>query len=552
MTEKKKRELLRLYISGQITPEDRHALEVAAVDDMFLFEALEGYSTRKDIVSVPYTSKETARVLPIRQMLTMAASFLLIAAMAFIFNQYNTPSINEDAFAQLDNQQLMSESASQKKESATDVTSIEIEDQGEGKYDVILQSRSVEVNAIPSEVKEAKTVSNPSVTADPPIKKTAISTKSKEDIFVDSEINEDFVEAGSAYEAPPESPVSELQIEDEIDSSVEIADLADQGADSETSLGNKEVNEVATKARALPAKEQAGVEGKITGIKGIVRSLDDGEPLIGANVGIKGTDMGTTTDVDGRFTLPNDGTNVELYINYVGFETAYITASHENENEIFLESGQFLDEVVVTDLSKQQTKTPVNQAGEEAYPYVIKGIVKNSENGNRLVGANLSIPFAGISTTSDKYGRFTISSPKPRIKLRIKHKGYQSRDWEIYFQNKERRFMDIELVPKNKNPFIKIESSPVGGWTKFNEALKFKDNYVCAPGEVDIEFEIQENGKLRNLEVKNFMTSPNYSNDEIKDCIKQVKSFIENYGKWETNPPNRKITRTLNIELKEN
>ena len=402
MTEKKKRELLRLYISGQITPEDRHALEVAAVDDMFLFEALEGYSTSKDIVSVPYTSKETARVLPIRQMLTMAASFLLIAAMAFIFNQYNTPSINEDAFAQLDNQQLMSESASQKKESATDVTSIEIEDQREGKYDVILQSPSVEVDAIPSEVKEAKTVSNPSVTADRLIKQTAISTKSKEDVFVDSEINEDLVEAGSTYNTLPESPVPEIQIEEQVDSSddvIEITDLADQDVDTET---NSEIEEIvvfadtdidsetdiqeaefsteaaATRARTLPPAAKARKEVRSSGITGIVRDLHSGEPLIGANVIIVGTDSGTITDIDGKFILPYDGTNIDIYVDYIGFETAYVTASLETENEIFLESGQMLDEVVVTGLSNNQKTIPPIESNPVEGKNKLKAFVRES------------------------------------------------------------------------------------------------------------------------------------------------------------------------------
>jgi iron complex outermembrane receptor protein len=38
-----------------------------------------------------------------------------------------------------------------------------------------------------------------------------------------------------------------------------------------------------------------------TMVKGVVTSADDGEPLIGVTVLVKGTSSGTATDLDGRF-----------------------------------------------------------------------------------------------------------------------------------------------------------------------------------------------------------------------------------------------------------
>ena len=40
-------------------------------------------------------------------------------------------------------------------------------------------------------------------------------------------------------------------------------------------------------------------------VYGVVLSADDGEPLIGATVMVKGTSTGVLTDIDGKFTLPN-------------------------------------------------------------------------------------------------------------------------------------------------------------------------------------------------------------------------------------------------------
>ncbi|WP_299233099.1 carboxypeptidase-like regulatory domain-containing protein, partial [uncultured Bacteroides sp.] len=48
-----------------------------------------------------------------------------------------------------------------------------------------------------------------------------------------------------------------------------------------------------------------------------------GEPIIGANVLVKGTTNGTITDIDGNFTL-NVPTECVLQISYIGFNTQEI------------------------------------------------------------------------------------------------------------------------------------------------------------------------------------------------------------------------------------
>ncbi|WP_299230770.1 carboxypeptidase-like regulatory domain-containing protein, partial [uncultured Bacteroides sp.] len=48
-----------------------------------------------------------------------------------------------------------------------------------------------------------------------------------------------------------------------------------------------------------------------------------GEPIIGANVLVKGTTNGTITDIDGKFTL-NVPTECVLQISYIGFNTQEI------------------------------------------------------------------------------------------------------------------------------------------------------------------------------------------------------------------------------------
>ena len=40
-------------------------------------------------------------------------------------------------------------------------------------------------------------------------------------------------------------------------------------------------------------------------IEGVVISAEDNEPVIGASVIVKGTTVGASTDIDGKFTIPN-------------------------------------------------------------------------------------------------------------------------------------------------------------------------------------------------------------------------------------------------------
>ena len=89
-------------------------------------------------------------------------------------------------------------------------------------------------------------------------------------------------------------------------------------------------------------------------INGVVFDGGLNEPLIGANVVVKGTTNGTVTDLDGKFTLeaaPND----ILVISSIGFKSLEIKASDASKGKITLqEDTQALDEVVVVGYGVQK------------------------------------------------------------------------------------------------------------------------------------------------------------------------------------------------------
>lgn len=101
----------------------------------------------------------------------------------------------------------------------------------------------------------------------------------------------------------------------------------------------------------IPAKSinriTFSVEGKVVD--------QEGEPLIGVNIQVKGSNKGTATDFDGNFILEDIDENAVLVISYVGYQTQEIPISGQSNIEIVMTSdSQLLDEVVVVGYGTQK------------------------------------------------------------------------------------------------------------------------------------------------------------------------------------------------------
>ena len=83
-------------------------------------------------------------------------------------------------------------------------------------------------------------------------------------------------------------------------------------------------------------------------ITGIVVSASDNFPVIGANILVKGTTTGTSTDIDGSFSVEADPDDV-LVISYLGFVTQEVPVGNQTSISVILVEDAFaLSEVVVT------------------------------------------------------------------------------------------------------------------------------------------------------------------------------------------------------------
>ena len=96
------------------------------------------------------------------------------------------------------------------------------------------------------------------------------------------------------------------------------------------------------------------VTAQITKVTGTVISEEDGLPVVGASILVKGTTVGTVTDMDGKFTLSNVPSSAKtLVVSFIGMATQEV-AIKQTVNITLKSDAEVLEEVVVTGYGVQR------------------------------------------------------------------------------------------------------------------------------------------------------------------------------------------------------
>lgn len=94
-------------------------------------------------------------------------------------------------------------------------------------------------------------------------------------------------------------------------------------------------------------QQQNNISGRVTDT--------NGEPIVGANVIIKGTTQGTVTDTNGQFSLANVPADATIVVSFLGFDQEEVEVNGQtNINVVMIEDMAMLQDVVVVGFGTQK------------------------------------------------------------------------------------------------------------------------------------------------------------------------------------------------------
>lgn len=123
-----------------------------------------------------------------------------------------------------------------------------------------------------------------------------------------------------------------------------------------TNVSYKIVNNQIILSKAQASQQSKRVKGTVVD--------KNGEPIIGANVVVKGTTNGTITDIDGNFSLEVPA-NAQLTISYIGYVAQEISVGNQTKLNVTLkDDSQALDEVLVVAYGTQKVRSVTGSMGK--------------------------------------------------------------------------------------------------------------------------------------------------------------------------------------------
>ena len=393
-----KKELLRKYIDGSISVEDRHVLERYALDDAFLFDALEGYASVEGESSVvlhdlvgglAQEGKENKSNRSfILKLASIAAGLILITVVGNLIMQ-------ETALEQIaDNKTFTKDSNVSSNEVL--VETLDLKEVAASDEDIVNEvNRNQDNDALivkdEEENKVAEKIISPPpaveniliggqspVVADAGIERIPVMDKDvleiseevkleekivEEEIVEESEERYNRVEQESkVYEtrkyqnSPVKKEHSMLQnykktIDPEVQDDIEKVKAKRKiPAEYKTTSRRKSTptnqSDSVIDSEAMESPKTRLIEGQIVD--------NQGEPLIGANIVVQSTQIGTTTDIDGNFQVEIPLESEYLELSYTGFEQQVVSIDERSSYQLYMNaSSELLDEIVVTNSVKK-------------------------------------------------------------------------------------------------------------------------------------------------------------------------------------------------------
>jgi hypothetical protein len=383
----KKANILQIqkYLSGELDAHAMHKLEMEALNDPFLMDALDGYenmgtSQQLNLADLTgrlqqRTGENRGRVIP-WTVWPIAASVLIALSLGGLYlNRSPKPELQSDNVTLNRNATPPLVAAADTIKTTDTVKKANVNPAGSVQAPLIAVSKKSikqSANALYQQEISAgdnKTASNNVVPpagsnmlaepVTPPVAKDKVVLKEE------SNLSERIV---AGYTAP-------IAKKDTISSDVIALRANTTVAKSKTPLQFKLPGKVdgVTSSPAPGFSNKAAAESLY--IAGTIISRDDGSPLIGAAIRIKGTNRSTVTDVNGKFALSSPGDKATLDVVYIGYEPRQINATRGDSIKVALKpDSRALSEVVVTTSKRDEDTGEVSVTA--AHPQLGWGSLK--------------------------------------------------------------------------------------------------------------------------------------------------------------------------------
>lgn len=145
-------------------------------------------------------------------------------------------------------------------------------------------------------------------------------------------------------------------------------------------------------------------------VSGTVTSLADEEPLPGVAVMVKGTSIGTITDINGKYTI-NATNGQTLVFTYMGYGSVEVVVNKRTINVALREDSKLLDEIVVvgygsmkrsdltgavSSVTSEDMKKSINTSLDQALQGRVAGVNVTQNSG--APGGGISVSIRGVNS----------------------------------------------------------------------------------------------------------------------------------------------------------
>lgn len=321
---------IKRYLGGEMTPAERHALEKKALSDSFLADALEGSEQiSKDDFSSDISTLNSLIDQRVHQNsggisvwtwgLRLAAGLLLIIITTFTIWNFVGEAPETPQLSNAEIKETEPAKASTMDSTAMNTTKDQL--------------ALAEKPQVREPAKSAKSlIEEPVVLSEElTVEAEAMPAEDIEEVSKPAPLSEPKSVAGAVTKEVAAEPIVAAEAKKEV-----------------TALDDATRNERMTE-RTAKKSISARDSQSATVINGKVVSAEDGSPLPGVNVVIKGTTIGTVTDITGNYTLENTSPSSTLVYSFIGLQSKEVPLGERKivDVEMNLDMTQ-LSEVVVT------------------------------------------------------------------------------------------------------------------------------------------------------------------------------------------------------------